>query len=119
MERVLALRPGTPEMLLDYGIALAGVGRHAEALAALERVVALTPNNSRAWSNRGALLSRLHRNEEALTDVDRALALDPVNEDAWNNRGLILVELAGTRYTGGARPQYRSTRSRPRCSRCG
>ena len=57
IERALTLQPGTPEMLSNYGIALEGVGRHHEALAALEQVVKLGPDNSRAWCNRGALLS--------------------------------------------------------------
>jgi protein O-GlcNAc transferase len=93
IERALAVHPGAPETLANYGIALEGTGRCAEALDALQRVVKLTPNDSSAWSNRGALLAKLHRNEEALADFDRAVALDPVNTDAWTNRGLSLVAL--------------------------
>jgi predicted O-linked N-acetylglucosamine transferase (SPINDLY family) len=94
IERALGLRPGIPDMLANYSIALDGVGRTPEALAVLEKVVKADPRNSRAWSNRGALLVRLNRHSDALADFDRALALDPAYADAWNNRGQVLMALS-------------------------
>jgi protein O-GlcNAc transferase len=88
-ERALALRPGTPEVLSDYSIALDGVGRYAEALEVLDRIAQLRPDNSSGWSNRGALLGKLHR-QEALESYDRVLKLRPADVEARNNRGLAL-----------------------------
>jgi protein O-GlcNAc transferase len=93
IERALALQPGTPETITNYGIALDGVGSYGKALEAFETVMKLSPNDSGALSNRGALLAKLHRHEEALVDFDRVVVHDPVNTDAWTNRGLTLVAL--------------------------
>src|SRR5215472_7417019 len=64
IERGLTLQPDMPELLSNYALALASVGRNGGALEALDRVVELSPNNSRAWNNRGALRSKLHHNQE-------------------------------------------------------
>lgn len=89
---VTARQPGHAEAWYNQGVALAGLERQEEALAAFRRTLALRPTAS-AWTNHGAALKTLGRLPEALDSFDRALALDRDFPAAFYNRGVALLEL--------------------------
>jgi tetratricopeptide (TPR) repeat protein len=89
LEAALQVQPSAPETLVNYGVALSGLSRDAEALAALNLAIAVKPDD-KAYLNRGAILRTLGRPEEALADFNRAIALDGRNAHALNNRALTL-----------------------------
>jgi tetratricopeptide (TPR) repeat protein len=75
------------------GVALAGLGRLEEAIAAVDQAVALSPKYVEAWSNRAVTLWRMKQEGAALESVDRALALKPDYSQGWFNKGRILRSL--------------------------
>lgn len=99
----LVLMPDDPELLTDRALALAALGRHAEALADLDRVLAGDPRRAEALVLRAAAKRRMERIAEAEADVARALALAPDNAEALLERGIIR-QLRGD--TAGARADW-------------
>ncbi len=89
----LALAPGRPEALCNYGNALRAAGRFAEALASYDRALAAQPKMMQALFNRGNVLSDMGRFAEAVSSFDGALAVQPNLAQGWNNRGNALREL--------------------------
>ena len=77
----------------NYGIVLAALARHDEAVAAYDHALALKPDYVEARFNRAAGLLRLGRPAEALADYDAVLALFPRHLDALIGRGNVLHEL--------------------------
>jgi tetratricopeptide (TPR) repeat protein len=73
--------------------ALAGLGRHGEALQAADKAVQQKPNYAEAWNNRGVILWNLQRDEEALASVERSLGIRPNYVQGWFNKGRILRTL--------------------------
>jgi hypothetical protein len=71
-------------------MALAALGRHAEALASFDRVLAAEPEHVASWLGRGEALRFLERHDEALAAFERANALAPTLAVAWTQRGSIL-----------------------------
>lgn len=61
----------------NYGYALAHLGRHEEALAAVNKSLELKPDSAAALDSRGFALFGLKRYEEALEAYKQALKLDP------------------------------------------
>jgi Flp pilus assembly protein TadD len=84
----LTLAPDDPDLLLDRAIALASMGRNAEALEDLDRTVAVDPRRVEAWVLRGAALRRLDRGREAERDIEKALALSADHVEALLERGI-------------------------------
>jgi tetratricopeptide (TPR) repeat protein len=77
----------------NRGLALHGLRRFEEALAAYDRALALRPNYAEALFNRAVTLQALARFEEALATYGRALALRPDHVEALCNRGVVLEKL--------------------------
>jgi tetratricopeptide (TPR) repeat protein len=73
--------------LLHYGVVLAGLKRHGEALAAYDRALAIAPGNLEAIYYRAVALQALDRLEEALAGCDKAVAVEPDHIEAPTNRG--------------------------------
>jgi Flp pilus assembly protein TadD len=74
------------------GMALAHLGRSAEAEAALSRALSLTPSNGEAWFHLG--ISRGLRGEwrDAASALRRAVAFLPEDLVAWHRLGVALSE---------------------------
>jgi predicted O-linked N-acetylglucosamine transferase (SPINDLY family) len=72
---------------------LNGLGRAAEALAAMERAVGLLPGDAEAERNLGGALQGLGRDEEAEVRYRRALQLKPDYAEAWNSLAVALQKL--------------------------
>lgn len=86
----LKLRPGDPEALLMQGVALAALGQHEAALAALDQTY---EHRADVHARRAALLLHLGRKEDALHAAARACGLDPRNADAHYQRGVAFGSL--------------------------
>lgn len=91
--RVLEQRAGDFDALHLCGVAVARMGRTAEAAELLSRAVSVRQDNANAWYHLGVALSELARHAEALRCYDRALALKPDHVRAHSNRGNALSEL--------------------------
>jgi tetratricopeptide (TPR) repeat protein len=75
-----------------YGMALAHLGRGADAEAALSRAVALAPQNGEAWFHLGVARSLREEWTEAASAYRRAVALAPEDVVAWHRLGVALAE---------------------------
>jgi predicted O-linked N-acetylglucosamine transferase (SPINDLY family) len=89
----VALNGGIADYHNNLGLALTGLERAEDAVAALERALTCSPDHAIAHNNLGNALKALGRAEAALAAYERALALDPVYVEAHNNRGNALVKL--------------------------
>jgi tetratricopeptide (TPR) repeat protein len=75
-----------------YGMALAHLGRGADAEAALSRAVALAPQNEEAWFHLGVARSLREEWNDAASAYRRAVALAPEDVVAWHRLGVALAE---------------------------
>ena len=82
----------TPEFLCNYGLALDGAGRWAEAAAAGRAAVALAPDLTEAHLNLGNALNGLERFEDAAIALRRATALRPGEAKAHCSLGYALEQ---------------------------
>ena len=87
-EEQLRLHPEQVAGHLGVGLALMGLARNDEALAAIDHAIALKPDFAAAFANRGILHDRMGLSEKALGDYRRALALDATLADGpgWITR---------------------------------
>ena len=81
------------EVLARRGLALAGMGRHEEAMASYEEAIAADPGYALAYLNRGIALARLGRHEEAMASHDEAIGRDPSLARAHYSRAGALAAL--------------------------
>ena len=77
MDRLLKLKPDSPDVLSNRGMALQDLGRLKEALASYDRALRLKPDYVEALLNRGNLLFSLKRFDEAAQNCTRLMALAP------------------------------------------
>ncbi len=81
--RELALkRPESAQAHARLGLALAGLGRHGEALASCDRAALLDPGRAATHLGRAMPLARLDRHGDALAGCRMAAELDPSIPDA-------------------------------------
>ena len=87
-EDQLRLHPQDASGHLGKGLALMGLTRNDQALAAIDHAIALEPDFAAAFANRGILHDRAGRSEQALGDYRRALELDDALADGpgWLTR---------------------------------
>lgn len=89
LARVPAFAPGHNAL----GLAFAGMGRPAEALASYESAVRADAFFAAPYINRATLLRDLGRVEEALANLDKAIVLEPDDAAGHGNRGSLLTEM--------------------------
>ncbi len=82
LQEAVVLEPALAGAWRTQGVALAMLGRHAEADSVLDRAVALDPYAISGWYNRGLHHLDLHRWEEACRDLGVAVRLEADNADA-------------------------------------
>jgi len=82
-----------PGALVNYGLALRGLGKLEEALAAYDHALTVNAGDVPALLNRGSALHALGRFNDALESYDRLLRLAPDNVTALTNQGLALHAL--------------------------
>ena len=81
-ERLLALRPGDPDLLYNFGNLYVRGRRFEEAAALLKRAVEARPGHVAARVNLGSALLMLGRRDEAMDHLLVALKHDPADPDA-------------------------------------
>ena len=84
--------PGAWTAHNNLGLALAGSGRVAEAMAHFEAALSLRPDYVEALNNLGRVLHGLGRLPEAIAHFERALRLQPRLAEAHNNLGAALTD---------------------------
>ena len=89
----IALNPNAASAHRDRGLALARLGRSAEALGSLDRAIALRPDDAEAMGGRGNVLQEIGRHADALVCYDRAIALRSDHAIVHYNRGVTLQAL--------------------------
>ena len=89
--QAIAINPSHPVYHSSLGVALAGLDRPAEALAASDTAIGLKPDFAEAHSNRGNQLRDLGRFEEAVTAYETAVGFNPNYVDAHYNLGIALA----------------------------
>lgn len=75
--RARELAPQSPDILHVEGMALAGLGRHKEAVALFDRTLARSPRLAAAHYNRALALNELHEWQRAKEGFERTLEIDP------------------------------------------
>ena len=75
-------RPESAQAHARLGLALAGLGRHGEALASCDRAALLDPGRAATHLGRALQLVKLGRHGDALAGCTRAAELDPSLPDA-------------------------------------
>jgi arylsulfatase A-like enzyme/Flp pilus assembly protein TadD len=86
-------KSSSPDAWNALGVARAGAGQTAAAVAAFEHALVLDPRNAVACQNIGIALVKSGNFAEALTAFDRAFALNDRLPRAWNGKGVALEEL--------------------------
>ncbi|MDP1585630.1 MAG: tetratricopeptide repeat protein [Bradyrhizobium sp.] len=77
----------TPQILLNHGLALNALKRHAEALDSFDQAIKLKSKYAEAHNNRAAALAALGRDEAALDSYRKAIAIKPDYAEAQYNLG--------------------------------
>ncbi len=81
--------PPNPQHLHGYALAIAGLGRSADALPFFDRAITLLPDDPSFLCNRAWTLHLQGRDADALVDLDRALTVDATYAQALRNRAAI------------------------------
>jgi tetratricopeptide (TPR) repeat protein len=91
--RAVEIEPGSADMNVHLGMALAGAGRVQDALVPLERAVRLQPSSAEARARYGLALVYAGRPGEAGAELEEALRLSPGLPDALFGRAQLLASL--------------------------
>jgi protein O-GlcNAc transferase len=91
-QSIIAVRPGSCEVLRLLADVQAALDRSNDALATYEQVLSVQTDDAVVWNNRGVVLQRLQQFDEALASYERAIALRPDFADALYNRGAVLQQ---------------------------
>jgi Flp pilus assembly protein TadD len=94
LKRMVDLTGGQDfDVLVNLGITLSSVGRHAEAIEVLEDVATRRRDVSSAYGDLGLALLTAGRLDEANTAMQRALSLDPRSAQAYCGVGLCYQQM--------------------------
>lgn len=92
-ERIIQLDPNYHGAHYNLGVALAGQGKQAEALAQFRKEQEVSPGNSQAFGAVANLLMFMNRIDEAADEYRKLLKADPRNVDAALKLTQLLSEL--------------------------
>ncbi|HEV2730676.1 MAG TPA: tetratricopeptide repeat protein, partial [Terriglobales bacterium] len=84
----IELNPGYPTAYHWYSGYLSGMGRHAEAIAAIKKARELDPLSPRISANVGLILYFARQYDQAIEELQNALELDPGNAAAYFYLGM-------------------------------
>lgn len=93
IQKAISLRPYVPEFYWNFGRALAGLGRWADAVNAYRQALSQKQDSAELCNDLGNALLISGRWAEAVGAYERAIAIAPQYADAWNNLGAALTEL--------------------------
>lgn len=92
--QVLARAPAFSPGHNALGLARAGLGRTAEALASYDAAARADPSSAAPLINRATLLRDMGHLDTALATLDKAVALEPQDPAGHANRGSLLMEMS-------------------------
>ena len=90
LARALALVPGQPQMLFNYGKMLAVLGRDGESVKALEGAALALPDYAEGWNTLAQVQGRMGRLADAEKSLRKVLALQPKHLPAKLSLGMLL-----------------------------
>lgn len=85
-EKVLAIEPRHPKALHQKGLALHGLDRPREALAAFDLAEPVAPETAQILASKASVLAEIGEREAALETIKKALLKDPQFAPAWHYR---------------------------------
>jgi len=88
-ERAVALDPGSPVVLREYGRTLALAGEREHAVSVLQRARALDPAQAEVIMSLGELALNEHHDAEACTLLNQAIYYDALLAPAWALRAQV------------------------------
>jgi protein O-mannosyl-transferase len=91
-----SLRPGAPDLLVQWGNALAAQGRLGEAVERYRDAVRIAPNAPAPHYHWGNALAAAGRADEALPHYREAVRIDPSYAEAYNSWGRLLAQRGKT-----------------------
>lgn len=104
--KALELKPDDSAYHNNYGLALARVGKYAEAQAELGKAAQLNPSEAgKYFFNLGAILVNTGHNDEAYEAFKKAVAADPKYAPAHYQVGLYLLSKAKVSPDGKVTPE--------------
>ncbi len=83
LRRAVELHPELPQLRLQLGRLLIGLGRPADAVPHLRKAVDVRPNMVKAHLYLGAALAALDRHADAAASYRRVLEIEPSHTDAY------------------------------------
>ena len=72
-EKIIASQPELPEVWMNWGASLVGLGRYDEAIEKFEKAVKYKKDYPEAWYNWGLLLNKIGRHKEAIEKYKKAI----------------------------------------------
>ena len=91
-QAALAVRPLSPGVLTNFGVALYKTGRIAEAVEAYRKAIQLEPDIYQAHQNLGVALAAQRKLSDAVEAFGKALELEPALPEAHTNLGNALQQ---------------------------
>ncbi len=88
-ESAVEADPQNVDLLLQLGLAQAGIRRYREAIATFTRAIELDPNNAQLYRWRGHRNLSVRQLDQSRIDLERALALDTNNYGALYHLGIV------------------------------
>jgi tetratricopeptide (TPR) repeat protein len=87
-------RSGDPavDALLQRGIALMGVGQHAEAVEVFSEVIRRDPDFAEGWNKRATVYYLMGEYDRSLADCQEVIRRNPIHFGALSGFGLIYLE---------------------------
>ncbi len=90
ISKAIAVAPTAAMFHYNLGLALASMGKWADAISSYRQAFELDPCHHMAAANLGDALKNLHRFAESEEAYRQALRLDPAQADVQNNLGIAL-----------------------------
>jgi TolB-like protein/Tfp pilus assembly protein PilF len=91
-KRAIELNPGYPTAYHWYAGYLSGMGRHAEAIAAMKKARELDPLSPRINANVGLILYFAREYDDAIQELQKALEMDPSSGAAYCYLGMARLQ---------------------------
>ncbi|HZF00531.1 MAG TPA: tetratricopeptide repeat protein [Methylomirabilota bacterium] len=93
-EKWRAENPADAKASFYEGIALAAMGRFAEAETVYRRALGLDPSDFKIWNNlAGILFEAMNRPMDAVRCMEQAMKVEPLNKLGWSNLASMVGQL--------------------------
>lgn len=105
LEKARRLKPDSIECRMFLGMALADLGRHAEAEPHLSRALKKAPHQAEAWENLARCQQAAGNLTDAAASMERFVSLQPTNASAHEQLGELVAAAKGF---PAAEPHFRN-----------